>query len=307
MTTPQGPIGPAPRRGRGTGRGAAATSRAVAGVVSRAPGRAQGRRQQRRLLFVTGGTGFLGRYIVSSSLSEPWEIVAPDRLGLDLRNAASVHHVIGDWRPTAIIHTAYRKNDRASTVDTTRHVAEAAAACGARLVHVSSDVVFRGGVSPLSEGHPTSPMNEYGRHKADAELVVSSTCTDFAIVRTSLILGRRELSGHEVAVWNAIQGTPPMTFFTDEVRCPVIVDDLAAALVLVAGRPEITGVLHLAGPDAISRADLARMIARRHRWDVSRLRFGTLSEARLDRPARVVLDSSLALSHGLAVRGPGSW
>ncbi len=256
---------------------------------------------------VTGGSGFLGRHIVNGIASEPWELYAPDRHGLDLRNPASVHAVMADWRPAAVIHTAYRRNDHASTVDATRHVAEAAAACGARLIHVSSDAVFRGGITRYGESHPVSPVNEYGRHKADAELVVASTCPDSVIVRTSLLLGRRQVSPHEVAVWNAIQGTPPMTFFTDEIRCPVIVDDLAACLVELAARPEITGVLHLAGPDELSRADLARLIAQRYRWDASKLRFGTLAEAGLQRPGRVVLDSSLARSYGLTVRGPIEW
>jgi dTDP-4-dehydrorhamnose reductase len=302
-TGPTGPIGPPPRRGRGTRSVAARGARAVTGAATAVAGAASGRRRVRRLLFVTGGTGFLGRHVVTTSAAETWEIVAPDRFGLDLRNAASVRDVITDWRPTAIIHTAYRKNDRASTVDATRHVAEAAAEVGARMVHVSSDVVFRGGVSPFTETDRISPMHEYGRQKADAELIVSSTCPDSVIVRTSLLIGRRVLSGHEQAVWEAIEGRSPITFFVDEIRCPALVDDVAAGLVLLAGRPEINGVLHLAGRDAISRADLARLIARRHRWDASKLRFGSLEASGLDRPAKVILDSSLAASYGLAVRG----
>lgn len=304
---PTGPIGPPPRRGRGAGAVAGRGARAVAGAAAAVAGAATGRRRVRRLLFVTGGTGFLGHHVVKTSAAETWEIVAPDRFGLDLRNQASVHDVITDWRPTAIIHTAYRKNDRASTVDATRYVAEAAAQVGARMVHVSSDVVFRSGVSPYTEGDRVSPMHEYGRQKADAELIVSAICPDSVIVRTSLLIGRRELSNHEQAVWDVIQGRSPMTFFVDEVRCPALVDDVAAGLVLLAGRPEINGVLHLAGREAISRADLAQVIARRHRWDASKLRFGSLEASGLDRPAKVILDSSLAASYGLVVRGADGW
>ena len=51
-----------------------------------------------------------------------------------------------------------------------------------------------------------------------------------------------------------------MTFYADEIRCPVQVDDLAAALVeLAAGTRH--GPLHVAGPDAVDRATFARMIA----------------------------------------------
>ena len=236
-----------------------------------------------------------------------WEVIAPDSQGLDLRNARSVREHLLDWRPAAIIHTAYRRDDWRSTVEATRHVAESAAEIGARLVHISSDVVFSGGMLRYREEDRPSPVHEYGRHKADAELIVSSTCPGAAIVRTSLLIGRRELSSHEIAVREAIAGRSNMTFFSDEIRCPALVDDLAAALVELAGRPDLSGVLHLAGPDEMSRAELAVRIARRHGWDPLKLRFGTLAASGLDRPARVVLDSSLARSHGLSVRGPSSW
>jgi dTDP-4-dehydrorhamnose reductase len=158
-----------------------------------------------------------------------------------------------------------------------------------------------------TERDPPSPVNEYGRHKSDAERVVASTHADAVIVRTSLLIGRRLLSVHEIAVRDAIEGRSPMTFFTDEIRCPVLVDDLASALAELAGRRDVSGVLHLAGPDAMSRAELARSIALRQGWDAGKLRFGTLAESGLARPARLVLDSSLARSYGLAVRGPSGW
>ncbi len=265
-----------------------------------------------KLLYVTGSSGFLGGHIVNGIAAEPWEIVAQTSQALDLRNRDSVINVIGDWRPTAIIHTAYRRNDRRSNVDATRHVAEAAAKFGARLVHVSTDAVFAGRPAPYTEQDSPTPIHDYGRQKAEAEQIVAEFCPGAVIVRTSLLLGGSryggtELSGHEIAVRDAISSRSPMTFFTDEVRSPVLVDDLAASLTKLAGRPEIVGVLHLAGPEAVTRADLARMIARRHGWDATRLRFSTLADSGLSRPGHVVLDSSLARSQGLAVRGPTSW
>lgn len=264
-------------------------------------------RSSARLLFVTGGSGFLGRHIVNGRESERWEIVAPDSRGLDLRNPVSVRSVIRDWRPTAIIHTAYRSGDRASIVDASRNVAEAAAATRARLVHVSSDAVFRGSMSRYTELDRPDPVNDYGRDKADAELAVSTACPDAVIVRTSLLIGRDEIGRIEQVVHDAITSRIPMTFFTDEIRCPLLVDDLAAALVQLARRRQISGVLHLASSQEMSRAELAHLIAVRHGWDVNRLRFGTMAESGIVRPGRVVLDSGVARSHGLAVRGPRDW
>lgn len=260
---------------------------------------------QRRLL-VTGGSGFLGRHIVNGPASERWEIIAPSSRAVDLRDAESVSSLVHDWKPTAIIHTAYRSGDRASIVDATRHVAEAAQHCGARLVHVSTDALFQGRPASYREIDEPTPIHEYGRAKADAERLVAITAPAAVIVRTSLLFGRHELSSHELAVRDAISGRSPMSFFTDDIRSAVIVDDLAAALVELAERRDLAGRLHLGGPEPLSRSDLAIRTARRHGWDESKLRFGTIGESGLHRPGRVVLDSSLAATHGLAVGGPAA-
>lgn len=263
------------------------------------------RHRHPRRLFVTGGSGFLGRHVLRGSASERWEIIAPSSAAVDLRHADSVMAAVKAWRPTAIIHTAYRRGDRASIVDASRHVAEAARRTRARLVHVSTDAVFAGRPAPYTEADPPDPVHDYGRDKADAETVVGAAAGSHVIVRTSLLYGRHELSSHELAVRDVVTGTSTTTFFSDEVRSPVLVDDLAAALVDLATRDDITGVLHLGGPQQYSRAELAIQTADRHGWDRSKLRFSTIAESGLVRPGHVVLDSSLARSHGIGVRGPG--
>jgi dTDP-4-dehydrorhamnose reductase len=51
-----------------------------------------------------------------------------------------------------------------------------------------------------------------------------------------------------------------MTFYDDEIRCPIAAGDLAAAVLELAARPDITGPLHVAGVDAVSRLDFARLV-----------------------------------------------
>lgn len=265
------------------------------------------RPRRRRLLFVTGGSGFLGRHIVKGPESDNWEVLAPSSVSLDLRNRDSVTSVIGDWRPDAIIHTAYRRDNRDSVVAATEHVAEAAERYGARMVHVSTDALFAGQISPYTELDEPRPLHDYGRYKRDAERSVRNTSPTAAIVRLSILVGVSQTSATERAVVDAVSGHTPMTFFTDEIRCPSLVDDVAATLTEIAARPDVTGVLHLAAPEAVSRAELAVMTAERMGLDVSRLRFGTIEESGLTRPNKVVLDSSRARSLGLAVRGPRAW
>jgi dTDP-4-dehydrorhamnose reductase len=266
-----------------------------------------GDRQHLRRLLVTGGAGLLGRHVVAAAEVAGWEVAAPTSGVLDLRRADAVQRALAEWRPSAVIHTAYRRDDRASIVAATRHVTAASAATGARLVHVSTDVVFPGRPAPFVEADEPAPVHDYGRAKAEAERIASELGGEAVIVRTSLILAADGLSQHERAVADAISGAAPITFFTDEVRCPVLVGDLARALVALAGEPTLAGPLHLGGPRPLSRAELALMIARRHGWDAGRLRFEPLGEHRPDRPAHVVLDSTRAASLGLQPGGPDNW
>jgi dTDP-4-dehydrorhamnose reductase len=247
-----------------------------------------------RILFVTGASGFLGRHLVNGPASADWEIVAPSSTSLDLRNREAVLDMVHDWRPTAIAHLAYRKPDRPSTVDASRYVAEAAQANKARLVHMSSDVVFPGRPRPYVESDEPVPLTDYARDKLDAEHAVTEVCPGAVMVRTSLIYGTVELAQIQQDVADAINGRSTTTFFTDEVRCPVHVEDLAEAVTRLAGMREISGPLHVAGPDALSRAEFAVRTASMLGLDPSLIRTATLADSGLVRPGCVILDSSRA-------------
>jgi dTDP-4-dehydrorhamnose reductase len=265
------------------------------------------RPKRARRLLVTGGSGFLGRHIVNGLASQAWEVIAPSSASLDLRNGESVRQAVRDWKPTAIIHTAYRHPDRTSIVDATRHVADAAERNKSRLVHLSTDAIFPGRLAPYTERDEPRPVHQYGHDKADAERIVSATFPNSVIVRTSLMVGGSVLSQHEQLVMDAIAGRTDIKFFTDEIRSPLLVDELATALCSLAERSEIHGILHIGGPEPLSRADLALLIAHHHGLDRTRLRFDSIEDSGLTRPSRVVLDSTMASDLGVVVRGPGDW
>jgi dTDP-4-dehydrorhamnose reductase len=84
-----------------------------------------------------------------------------------------------------------------------------------------------------------------------------------------------------------------MTFFEDELRSPVLVGDLASALLELAGRDE-EGILHVAGPDTVSRYEFAFLLAQAHGLSGERILRRRLAGADLVRPANCALDSSRA-------------
>ena len=201
-------------------------------------------------LHVTGATGYLGSELLRLRPNASAERV-------EIRDAAAVRALFDRVRPETVIHTAYRQEDASVNVEGSENVARAAAALGARLVHLSTDVVFDGRKGePYVEDDPLSPVNDYGASKAEAERRVVAAHPDALIVRTSLIVCGAQPSKHEVAA------TGPGPWFTNEIRSPVQVTDLAYALLELA-ELDVAGPLHVAGADGMSRAGLAELVAGR--------------------------------------------
>jgi dTDP-4-dehydrorhamnose reductase len=203
---------------------------------------------------VTGATGFLGSRLLRLDPGATGERV-------DVRDGAAVDRLFGRLRPDVVIHTAYRQGgaeEWAVNVGGSENVARAAADVRARLLHVSTDVVFDGRKgAPYVEGDPSSPCTAYGASKAEAERRVITAHPAALIVRTSLIVGG---PGHEPSKHERAACDPEAVFFEDELRSPVQVGELAAALLELASL-DLAGVLHVAGAGDLSRADLAALVA----------------------------------------------
>ncbi len=236
-------------------------------------------------VLVTGGAGLLGARLVADAPSDvevhrTWHRAAPPNAPvgadpaathqLDLADAPATASLIARVRPDVVVHTAYAVADgRRAIVEASADVARGAAAVGAGLVHLSSDVVFDGEHGPYDEDAHPVPISEYGRHKAEAEAVVRAAAAGVAIVRTSLITWADPLDPRSAWVADALRAGDPITLFTDEIRCPVRLDDLAAQVWEVT-RLEggaRAGVWHLVGAEALSRYDLGVAIARHEGLD----------------------------------------
>lgn len=253
-------------------------------------------------LFVTGGSGLLGRHLLRVAEQHAWEVVAPGSTTLDIRDVPAVRAHIAEARPDAVVHLAYRGNDREVIVDGSANVAAAAAQVGARLVHLSTDVVFGGRPEPYGEDDALSPITDYGRWKAAAEAAVAVAHPRAVLVRTSLIYAVDGPCPMMDDVSAALTGRSSIRFFTDEVRCPVHAGDLAEAVATLATRDDVAGALHIAGPETLSRADIAARVARWLGLDPAQVPRSSLTESGLVRPAVVALDSGRAAALGLTCR-----
>ncbi|MFJ4868616.1 SDR family oxidoreductase [Streptomyces sp. NPDC088757] len=249
-------------------------------------------------VLIIGGTGFLGSELASKGRSTRGGTAATfhSRPGnapgvlwhhLDLRDPQQLDAVLDAVAPELVINASSGEADWATTADGPVRLAATTARRGIRLVHVSSDSVFSGADSPYDETALPDPVTPYGSAKAAAETAVRLLHSDAAVARTSLIIGDGH-SSHERVVHELAAGTREGALFRDDVRCPVHVADLAAALWELAAS-NATGVFHLAGPDAVSRYELGTLIARRDDIDPALLPAGR----RVDSPFPGALDVRL--------------
>jgi dTDP-4-dehydrorhamnose reductase len=264
-------------------------------------------------LLVTGASGYLGRAVIAAAHARGWEVhgtrltAASGGVPLDVRQAPAVDRLVEQVRPDAVVHTAYLQSGptmRAVNVDGSGNVAVAARRVGARLIHVSTDFVFDGRQArPYREDDRPAPLTDYGHSKLDGERAVAGCHPEALVVRTSLIYGGSVPGPQERMVYDAIAGAPATAFFEDEIRCPIAAPDLAAGLVGLAESSE-HGILHLAGPDVLSRLEFARLLATAAGGDPGVLRSARSADVSPDRPLDCSLDSSRAyLLLGAPVRG----
>jgi dTDP-4-dehydrorhamnose reductase len=249
---------------------------------------------------ITGSSGYLVGELARRAPGATGTYLTTERPGgarLDVRDADAVARLMAELRPRRVIHTAYREGgDDAEAVNIggSRNVAQAAAATGARLVHVSTDLVFDGTLGrPYSEVDDPRPIMEYGRQKLAGEQAVCAALPEALVVRTSLIYGGDEPSRHERAALEAAAGRTSMSFFSDELRNPIQVGDLAGALIELAAS-DATGILHVAGADALDRHEFARLVVAANGGDPDSLESALAAEHPSPRPLDCRLDSSRA-------------
>ena len=135
---------------------------------------------------------------------------------------------------------------------------------GARLVHLSSDLVFSGnGAGNYDESAPVDPVTVYGRTMAEAEAVVGALAPASAVVRIALPMGP-SLNRHAGAIdwiWSRFRAGRPATLYFDEVRSCTYCDDLNPVFErFLGGDP--AGLFHLGAPRAITLYQIGQVVNR---------------------------------------------
>jgi dTDP-4-dehydrorhamnose reductase len=184
---------------------------------------------------IVGANGQLGRALQRQFP----DAVALDRSKLDVTDAAAVRAY--GWSDVDVVLNAAAwtavdaaedpaNHDavRAANVDAVGHLARAAEAAGATLVHISSEYVFDGRHDgPIPEDLPANPLSVYGQSKADGDAQAASVTRHY-LVRTTWVVGD---GGNFVRTMAGLadRGVSP-TVVDDQIGRPTFTADLAAGI-----------------------------------------------------------------------------
>jgi dTDP-4-dehydrorhamnose reductase len=237
-----------------------------------------------KCILITGGSGFLGGNLVSIASqtretyftyhSSPCPIESSVAgICVDVTDQAQTEKIIRGISPAIIIHAAavtdasYCEEHQHEAWDVnvvgTRNVASAAEKVGARLIYVSTDMVFDGGDSFYSESDTPNPGHFYGKTKLMGEQIVQSLSSNHCIARIALVYGCSANASRcfTETILERVGKGESVRLFVDEYRTPVYAKNLCNALLELAEREDLHGIYHLAGPERLSRFEFGVKLA----------------------------------------------
>jgi NADH dehydrogenase len=224
------------------------------------------------LVTVFGGSGFLGRHLVRALVREGYRVRPavrrPDLAGhlQPLGRVGQIHAVQANLRYPASVEAAVRGADvvinlvgvlfergkqrfEAVHAEGAHTVAQAAAAAGAKLIHVSA-----------LGASPDSPAL-YGRTKAQGEAAVLATVLDATIFRPSILFGPEDDFFNRFAGMARISPALPLIGGGNTRFQPVFVGDVAQAILrAVDGRAKGGTIYELGGPEVRSFKELMEYV-----------------------------------------------
>ncbi len=224
-------------------------------------------------VLVLGASGFVGVWTCARLRADGHEVVEASRSAGDLRvdlatPGAAAEAVTSTAAAAVVVLSAVPditpcRDDpelaRRVNAEAAGEIAEACASTGARLVHVSTDQVFDGTHGGWLEDDEARPLHEYGRTKLAGERAVLAADPRAVVPRLGLVTGRATPGCRSATTgfYAALERGDVPTMFTDEVRSPVAVADVALALSDLCSHGDVAGVVHLGGPEALTRHALA--------------------------------------------------
>lgn len=231
-------------------------------------------------ILVTGSNGQLGNEMRRLGAAGKHNFIFTDvseqegveTVKLDITDIDTVRLVAESEKVDVIVNcAAYTNVDKAeddeATADQLNHrapenLAEVAKACGATLIHISTDYVFGGDrFTPAREDEKPSPESAYGRTKLSGEKAVLATGCRSIIIRTAWLYSPYGKNFVKTML-NLTSTNKTVKVVFDQVGTPTYAADLAALImhIIDTGKLDRTGIYHFSDEGAVSWFDFAHEI-----------------------------------------------
>jgi dTDP-4-dehydrorhamnose reductase len=252
----------------------------------------------KKTIFITGGSGLL---------AVNWAVQARDEynviLGLhnkeinmdgvkcafvDLESKKSLLKYLDVVKPDLVIHTAGLTNieicekepelAKKVNVELAVNVCEICKKLCVPMVHISTDNIFPGTESLVRESHTISPVNVYGKTKAEAETRILEAYSDVLVVRTNFYgWGPLYRPSFSDMIISALQNEQTITLFEDVFYTPILISKLSAAVHELLNINE-RGVFHIVGDERLSKLEFGYKIAKQFKLDQKLIHVGKLAD-----------------------------
>ena len=194
-------------------------------------------------ILVIGKNGQVG-HALQRSLAPLGELIAVDRQRCDLADLATIDATLDAEQPNIIVNAAaYTAVDKAESepelahqinAAAPTHLAKAAHAAGALLIHYSTDYVFDGNQSePYVETDAVAPQSSYGRSKLAGEQGIARHHAKHLILRTSWV--HSEHGGNFIkTILRLAQQKDTLNIVADQIGTPTgatLIADVTAQLI----------------------------------------------------------------------------
>lgn len=233
-------------------------------------------------LLIIGGSSFLGSNLVAMA-NRDWQVFFtynsrrinetdfPLAVHLDIADREEVKKVIYRISPEIIIHTsaitgfnyAAQHKDEAWRINVagTGEVVYAAEQVKARVVYISTDLVFNGLKAFCSEESIPGPVCYYGKTKLEAEKLVAGISSNYCIARMSLNYGWSFYGTNfaEILIANLNKRKSSKVFY-DEYRTPVYVKNACEIILELAQNELLQDIYHICGTERVSRFEFGLKI-----------------------------------------------
>lgn len=228
----------------------------------------------------------------------------PGLVHLDMTRRDAVENIFAKEAPEAVwIPGAMPDVDRCErepvfshqvNVEAPQLVMAAARPASIPLVYFSTDYVFDGVDGPYLESAPVHPLQVYGQHKVEAETALLAY-PQTLVVRPAWIYSDEPNPRNFVyRVLSDLKEGRPIKSAVDQINTPTPAGALArnALQALIEGH---RGVLHLAGPERLTRLALVERIARMAGFSTDSIQ--SISVGDLPLPAKRPLKGGLISSY----------